>query len=70
MEEITNAMQVTKFETLGALNALVIGERIGERAPLRGISDVTGCARNPDSDLNFSSAYLYYPRSRSAENRP
>jgi hypothetical protein len=31
MEEITNALQVTRFEVLGALNALVIAVRIGER---------------------------------------
>jgi hypothetical protein len=39
MEEITNALRVTRFEVLGALNALVIAKRIGER-PLRGIPDV------------------------------
>jgi hypothetical protein len=36
MEEITNALQVTRFEVLGALNAVVICSA-DRRAPLRGI---------------------------------
>jgi hypothetical protein len=31
LEEITNALKVTRFEVLGALNAVVIAARIGER---------------------------------------
>jgi hypothetical protein len=31
LEEITKALQVTRFEVLGALSAVVIAARIGER---------------------------------------
>jgi hypothetical protein len=31
MEEITNALEVTRFEVLGALSAAVIAARIGDR---------------------------------------
>jgi hypothetical protein len=31
LEEITNALQVARFEVVGGLNALVIAVRIGER---------------------------------------
>jgi hypothetical protein len=54
MEEITNTLQVTIFEVLGALKAVVSAVRIGERAPLRGIPDVQaargeGAVKVPDS---------------------
>jgi hypothetical protein len=61
LEEITNALLATRFEVGGALNALVIAVRIGERRYV---------AKYLDSDLNFLISHQYYAPSRSAENRP